>query len=431
MQTFPRGIHLEDNKNKTKNKAIEAANIPSKIILPLLQNLGCPCEPIVKVGDIVTAGQKIADSSKQISAPIHSSIAGKVTRVENDLIVIEGQGEESRQPKAESRAQENSREEIINKIHDAGIVGLGGAGFPTHVKLTPPPGKKIDTIIINGCECEPFITADHRLMLERTDDIIFGAQIIAKAVGASRIIFAIEENKRDAIEKMKVESRKLKVEIRIEVVLLKTKYPQGGERQVIKAVTGKEVPSGGLPADIGVIVDNVATAVAIAEAIKYGKPLTEKVITVTGSGIKEPKNLLVKLGTPIEDVINQCGGLTENAAKIIMGGPMMGIALSSLTVPIVKQTNCILVMTKEEVKNYEEQGCIRCGRCIKACPAGLMPNFLCEFSKLKNWEKLEEHALADCIECGCCSYVCPSRIYLVQYFKTAKYEMRIRKTVCK
>ncbi|MFA6548843.1 MAG: electron transport complex subunit RsxC [Candidatus Margulisiibacteriota bacterium] len=463
MFTFKHGVLLHDyHKRRTEAKEIRLADLPAKVILPLQQNLGCPAESLVKVGDVVLEGQKIADSSKLISVPVHASISGKVTAIEKmpnpcgyDVVsvVIEGDGDDSRNSKVEilpagrqgrnSKTENGTPDEIRKIVREAGIVGLGGAAFPTHVKLLPPADKKIDTVIINGCECEPYVTADHRIMLERTGDIIFGAQAIAKAVGAQRIIVGVEENKKDAWEKMKFEilpagrqGRNSKFEINpnnqipIQIILIKTKYPQGGEKMLIKALLKREVPSRGLPSDIGVLVQSVGTAAAIAEAIKFNQPLTQRVVTVTGGGVREPQNLLARVGTPFIDLINQSGGLTEDAAKVIMGGPMMGIALSSFDFPIVKATNSILVLRKSEVRNYEESPCIRCGRCIKACPMGLTPNFIADAAKLKDWDQAGEYNVADCIECGCCSYVCPARIYLVQYFKTAKYELQTRRAVC-
>jgi electron transport complex protein RnfC len=428
---FRGGIHPPETKGTTEKSAIKTAARPTKVILPLQQNLGCPNDPLVKVGDEVKEGQKIADAQKFISAPLHAPISGKVIRIEKHdnpcgfdaaSIVIEGSGGETAYA-GQWTVEELTPEQIRKSAREAGIVGLGGAAFPTHVKLTPPAGKKIDTVIINGCECEPYITADHRLMLERPADLIYGAKAIAKAVGAGRIIIAIEKNKPDAIEKLSGQG--------VEVAALKTRYPQGGEKMLIKVLTGKEVPSGGLPSDIGVVVQNVGTAVAIAEAVKFGKPLIERVVTVTGSAVKQPQNLLVRIGTTFKEVLDQCGGLTEDAAKVIMGGPLTGIAVATLDLPVVKATSCILALNKKDVKNYEEGDCIRCGRCLKVCPTGLMPNFLGEYARLQNWDKMAEYHIADCIECGCCSYVCPSRIYLVQYFKVAKRELQTRKAVCK
>jgi Na+-translocating ferredoxin:NAD+ oxidoreductase subunit C len=441
MKTFPRGAHIVHRKEATEFLPIQKAALPQRVVLPLQQNLGVPAETLVKVGDAVSEWQKIADSSKFVSAPLHAPLSGKVTRIEKCMnatgvmapaIVIEASEDLPAVPPEEIKRswKELDGGEIRKIVREAGIVGLGGATFPSHVKLNPPAEKKIDVLIINGCECEPYLTVDHRLMLEKPGDVLEGAGAIAKAVGAERIILGIENNKPDAIRMIQAEIGKKNLS-QVEVVSLKTKYPQGGEKMLIKAILGREVPSGGLPMDVGVVVHNVGTAVAIAEAVTLGKPLIERVVTVTGSGVREPKNLLVRIGTSFSEVIEQCGGITEETVKVIMGGPMTGTAVSSLEVPVVKATSSILVLGKRDVGAFTEGSCIRCGRCIKVCPVGLMPNYLAGFAKLKNWERMEEFHVTDCIECGCCAYGCPARVFLVQQFKVAKRELQLRKAACK
>jgi electron transport complex protein RnfC len=436
MQTFSQGIHLEYQKQRTEEKSIAEAAVPKKVIIPLHQHTGATCEPLVKVGDLVNEGQKIGDTAKFISAPVHASISGKVTKIDKFLhpcganilsIVIEAQeGQSSLNFNAEELKAENdlSAEEIRKMVREAGIVGLGGAAFPTHVKLTPPEGKKIDTVLINGCECEPYITADHRVMLERFEEMLSGAKLIAKATGAKKVIFAIENNKKNAIKNLRSKITTNPNHSKMEVVELETKYPQGGEKMLIKAVLNREVPSKGLPLDVGVVVLNVGTAVAVAEAVTTGIPLIKRVLTVTGSGVKEPKNLLVRIGTPFQDVINECRGLSENASQVIMGGPMMGISEFSLEVPVVKATSCILVLSREEIVEEKVYPCVKCARCVEHCPVYLMPTRLAAFAENAKYADFEDWGGQDCIECGCCAYVCPAKIPIVHWIKFAKAKLR-------
>jgi len=428
LKTFKGGIHPPYNKNLTNFKPIENATLPKKVIIPMGMHIGAPCEPIVKVGDTVKKGQKIGDAKGFVSVPAHASISGKVTAVEPRpwpggglmmSVVIESDGkdelhEDVTPPKPLS---ELSPDEIKNLIREAGITGLGGAGFPTQVKLSFPPEKNVDTIIVNAAECEPYITADHRLLLERPDDVVFGLEAIMKATGIKQAFIGIENNKQDAVESIK---NALKGKKYIEIVVLATKYPQGGEKQLINAVTGREVPSGGLPMDAGVIVNNAGTCAAIANTLKTGMPLIERITTVTGSGIKEPKNLLIRIGTPLIDIIEQCGGFKGTPGKVLMGGPMMGLAQSQLEVPAIKGTSGLLVLEKDDVNLFEPAPCIKCARCVDACPIHLLPTMLAKFTERNMWVEAENYHAMDCIECGCCSFVCPAHIPLTQHIRIAK-----------
>ncbi|MDK2801405.1 MAG: H+/Na+-translocating ferredoxin:NAD+ oxidoreductase subunit [Clostridiales bacterium] len=426
--TFKGGIHPHDNKHHTEKIAIKSLKIPGKLFFPIQQHIGAPCEPLVAVGDEVKMGQKIADSKAFVSAPIHSSVSGKVVAIEPVLhpggskvlsIVIENDGKdtvhESVVPKGDLSTLEPKQ--IIDIVREAGIVGMGGAAFPTHVKLSPPPDKKIDYVIVNGAECEPYLTADHRMMLESPEDIIYGLKAIMKVLGLNKGYIGIEENKQDAIKVMKEYAAK---EGGIEIVVLKTKYPQGAEKQLIKVVTGREVPSGGLPADVGAIVNNISTCTAIAQAIKTGMPLISRVVTVTGSAVKQPANYLVRIGTSFRTLFEASEGFNEDPAKIIMGGPMMGIAQFSIDVPVVKGTSGLLALTKKDVALKPESPCIRCGKCVDACPMNLLPIYISAYAKKNDLEKAEEYNAVDCIECGSCSYVCPSKRHLVQSIRVAK-----------
>jgi len=474
MKTFKQGLHLLEKKELSEEKKIKRISFPSRVILPLSQHTGAPCEALVKKGDVVKEGEKIADSSSFVSSPIHASISGKVSSIEKmphplggevTSIIIEREADDERrvwdkvavpfmaQLSNESDRYKNEREdadesteenkvksevdissleptEIRSKIREAGIVGLGGAAFPTHVKLSPPEDKPIEAVILNGCECEPYLTSDHRLMLERADDCIYGLKVIMKALGAKSGYVGIENSKPGAVALFR---EKLKEEDNIEVVSLKTKYPQGGEKMLIKAILNREVPSlvsngttsrAGLPLDVGVVVNNVGTAVAIAEAIKWDKPLLERVVTVTGGAVKNSSNLLVPLGTSFSHLIDECGGLKKKASKVIMGGPMMGISQYSLEVPVIKGTSGILVLTRKETLFKEEGPCIKCSQCIDYCPMGLLPTTLARLAKKERWDSLKDYNIMDCIECGCCTYVCPSKIPLVHYIKLGKLQVQ-------
>lgn len=427
--TFPRGgVHPAENKKNTNQKNIEAIPLPKKVIIPLIQHIGAPAKAIVNVGDKVLKGQRIAEPSGYVSVAYHASTSGTVTQIASlphpfgdslPAIVIESDGEDQWMYGMLKKVDPMglSVEQIRETIQNLGIVGLGGAAFPTHVKLNPPKEMKIDTFILNGVECEPYLTADHRIMLEDTRKIIQGIKIFMKVLGVSNGYIGIEENKPDAIELMKKETFDLPD---IKVVALKLKYPQGGEKQLIKAITGREVPSGGLPGSVGCVVQNAATAAAVADAVCEGIPLIERVATITGDSVNEPKNVRFRIGTPISEIIDFCGGLKEDTAKVIMGGPMMGIAQYRLDVPAIKGTSGLLCLGENMVSKEMPTVCIKCARCVDACPIGLIPTTIGRLSQLRRFDDAKDFNALDCIECGCCSYGCPSKIQLVQQIRTAK-----------
>lgn len=424
-KTFPHGVHPEENKELTSKKPLEILPPPEKVFIPLHQHFGAPTSPLVKKGDEVLLGQKIGEAKAVFSAHVHSSVSGTVAAVEDIIhpngypvlaVVINNDGQDRPCPemKACPDPMALTAEEIRQKVKEAGIVGLGGAAFPTAVKLSPPKDKPIDTLIINGCECEPYLTADHRLMLEFPEEIIKGAELARRAVGAQRIIFGVEDNKPDAAESLAQHLDDLPAE----VVLLKTKYPQGAEKNLIYALLHREVPRGGLPFDVGVLVQNVGTAKAIWEACALGKPLIERAITVTGPMIKEPKNLLVRIGTPLANVIASCGGLVDGARLLVLGGPMMGLAQSLLDVPIIKGASGLIAL--KEACLEEELPCIRCARCVDHCPMRLVPTQIVKFIQFEKWAEAEAWGALDCVECGCCQYICPSKIRLVHWIRLGK-----------
>jgi electron transport complex protein RnfC len=431
LLTFKGGVHPPHNKHKTEGLVLKKAMVPDLVIIPLQQHIGAPCEPVVKIGDEVKLGQKVGEPKGFVGAPVHASVSGKVTAIEKrphpggglvPSVIIESDGLDTldENVKPIGKLEDLTSDQIKNIMREAGLVGMGGAAFPTQVKFSPPPDKRIDTVILNGAECEPYLTSDHRLMVERPKDVVRGIKAMMKAVNVDKGYIAIEENKPDAL---KAVAEAAEGEESIKVVTLKAKYPQGAEKQLIKACTGREVPSGGLPMDSGVIVNNVGTAAALAVAIDTGLPLIERIVTITGSGIKEPQNLIVRIGTPFADVIEQCGGLEENIGKIIQGGPMMGITQYTVEVPVIKGTSGILILKEEDLGLAPELPCIKCGKCVDACPIGLMPTKLDGFASKGMLQEAEEYNAVDCIECGSCSFVCPAKRPLVERIRLIKADI--------
>lgn len=422
------GIHPNTHKAPTEGKVIESHELPGKVILPVRQHIGAPSVPIVKKGDTVKKGQLIASASGPVSSNVHATISGTVVDVSEQphpslgkclAITIENDGLDEWEEglPAERRWEDLSREEMLEIIKNAGIVGLGGATFPVHIKLNPPKDNPIDTLIINAAECEPFLTADHRIMLEDTERIVTGILILKKILGVDRVIVGIEDNKMNAVKTM---SDAL-TEQKVEVAAVPTRYPHGSEKMLIKTLLNREVPSGKLPLSVGVVVQNVGTAMAICDAVRNGIPLIERVVTVSGSAIQEPKNLRLRIGTSFATAIEQCGGLKSAPKKLIMGGPFMGMTQYTTEVPIIKGTNGILAFTEEEINAGPESPCIRCGRCVEGCPMGLNPSMLSILGQ-KDWidEAVNEYHLLDCMECGCCSFICPAKRKIVHYIRYAK-----------
>lgn len=427
LLTFKRGVHPPHGKYLTENKAIEDLSPNQLLVYPMAQHIGAPAECLVKKGDRVLVGQKIGQASGFISANIHSSVSGTVKDVKPVLtaggtkslaVIVEndGQYEEIEMPKPKPYT-EMSKEEIVALVKEAGVVGMGGATFPTNVKLSPAPDKKIDAIILNGAECEPYLTCDHRLMLEETNMIVEGLQIILQMFPDAKGYIGIEDNKKDAIQKLKEATKDIP---NIEVAALKTKYPQGAEKQLIYSVMKREVPSGKLPADAGCIVQNVNTVREVYNAVVNGRPTISRVVTITGEAVKEPKNLRVRLGMSYKELVDACGGFKEDPVKIISGGPMMGMAISTLEVPVIKGSSGILCLTAKQAVLPEESSCIRCGRCVEACPMFLVPSAIDSLGRRKEYEAFEEEHGMDCIECGSCTFVCPAKRHLIQSIRTSK-----------
>ncbi len=436
---FARGVHPADQKAFARHLPIEVLPAPALVQIPVLQHTGAPCKPVVAMKQEVAAGTVLADSDAFISAPVHAPVSGAVQK---ETVATLPNGRHVKVIPIKTGPEQLSAEalwadlyggewptegigaldpaDIVKAVRAAGIVGQGGAAFPTHVKLTRNPQKPVDTILVNGCECEPYLTADYRMMIEAPEPMVAGTLIAARAAGATRAVVAVEDNKPEAIAAL----RKAAAGTMIRVEAMSTQYPMGGEKQTVRAALGRTIPTGGLPLDVGVVVINVATAAAIARAVLRGKPLTHRVVSVTGAGIVNPKNLLAPVGASYADLIAHCGGLKPEAARVIAGGPMMGFSLGAFQVPVTKGTSGIVVLTAEDVKRSGETSCVRCGRCVDVCPLNLVPSRLALASRHKDWTLAKRYHLAACMECGCCAYVCPAAIPLVQLMRMGKAQMQ-------
>lgn len=423
------GIHPKENKLSAGYK-IESIEIPSEVTIPLAQHIGAPCQPVVKKGDKVKVGTLIGKSVGFISANIHSPVSGTVFKIDKALdasgykrdavtIKVEGDEWEDYIDTSDTLIKECnlSSKEIIDKIASAGIVGMGGATFPTHIKLMPPPGTKAEVLIINGVECEPYLTSDHQLMMQKTEEILVGITILMKALNVYKAIIGIENNKKDAISKFRSETKNYP---NISVLPLKVKYPQGGEKQLIDAAIGRQVPSGALPISVGAVVQNVGSAFAVYEAVQKNKPLVERVVTVTGKDVKKPCNVLSRIGIPLTNLIDYAGGLPESTGKVISGGPMMGKAIPSIEVPVTKGTSGVLIVQTLEAKRKQMRDCIRCAKCVDVCPMGLNPTLLMNLTEYSEWDRVEKERATDCIECGSCSFTCPADRPLLDYIRLGK-----------
>ncbi len=423
------GIHPKEMK-LSAGRAIEPMALTKQVIVPLGQHIGAPCQPIVKKGDKVKVGTKIGKSVGFVSANIHSPVSGTVLKIDKaldssgykrDAVFINCEGDEWDESidRSDTLIKDCtlSKQEILSKIEKAGIVGMGGATFPSHVKLTPPPGTTPTILIVNGVECEPYLTSDHALMLEKSEEILVGTTIVMKALDVKRAIIGIENNKKDAIS---IFNKFAKEYPNIEIQPLKVQYPQGGEKQLIDAVIKRQVPSGALPISVGSVVQNIGTIFAIYEAVQKNKPLVERVVTITGDHVKKPSNFLSRIGTPLTELIDAVGGLPEGTGKIVSGGPMMGKALANIDIPVTKGTSGVLIIPTLAAKRKAMSDCIRCAKCISVCPMGLNPTLLMNLTEYKVWDKAEINKITDCIECGSCSFTCPSHRPLLDYIKLGK-----------
>ncbi len=431
LLTFPKGgVHPPESKKLTADLAIEVMPVPDELEIILGQHIGAPCTPTVEKRAEVQEGDMIGEVKKGLGVPLHAPVAGKIKsfgmsahpmRVSAPSITIQTDKEAAARTYSINDWSQLDSKELLAKVHGAGIIGIGGAGFPSHVKLSPPPNNPIDTLILNGAECEPYITADHRQMLERSADIVEGAKIILKILGISKCFIGIENNKPDAIAAMTEAAKNgTTADFTISVQPLQVKYPQGSEKQLIQSITGRKVPGFALPSAVGVVVHNVSTTAAIYDAVVLEKPLYEKVMTISGKGIKRPANLRVKVGTKISDIVEYLGGVTPGLSKIIMGGPMMGFAVSSLDIPVTKTTSSVLFLAEDEIDNTPHSQCIRCGWCLDVCPMGLEPKEIAIHVEAGRPEDTKQFGVFECFECGCCAYVCPAKRPLVQFIRLAK-----------
>jgi len=436
VKSFSGGIHPPQHKDSSLINPIKQASVPPVVNIPLIQHVGNPSKPLVRVGAEVKVGTKIGQADGFISSVVHSSVSGIVRKIDffphpvlgkAIAIRIESDGKDQRDPSITSRknVESLSAKEIVEIIKEAGIVGLGGAAFPTHVKLSPPPSKKIDTVIINGAECEPYLTCDHMLMLYNTVDVIKGTRLVMKALGAKRCFIGVEKNKMDALEFLLSKVRGMHIKD-IKPIPLKVKYPQGAEKQLIKTILNREVPLGGLPMDVGVVVQNVGTVFAVYEAVYHNKPLYERLVTICGMCVKTSQNVRVRIGSSFSHVINEAGGLINTPLKVVMGGPMTGIAQEMLDVPVIKGTSGILTINPGEYRFPRTRPCIRCGRCVDVCPMRLMPNVITLAGDAERYVKAEKWGVNDCIECGACAYVCPAKRPMVSTIKMIKNELKRR-----
>jgi len=434
--TFRHGVHPPDSKSLTESVPIRRMPFPDEIVLPLRQHAGKPARLLVKKGDRVERGDLIAEAQGFISVPIHASAAGTVTHVglwphpsggvdEAVRIEVEPFSPQIPRPRIVPHWEGLSPKQVVEAVQHAGVVGLGGAAFPTHVKLLPPEGVHVDLLLVNGAECEPYLTTDHRIMVEHPGRVHFGIRVMMNTLGVSRTVIGVEKNKPDAIEAL---TAAIPSDLDVTVLPLTVKYPQGAEKMLIHTVTGSEVPSGKLPAHVGSVVQNVGSIAAIAEVFETGYPLIERVVTVTGPGVRNPSNLLVPVGTKLRDLLEFCGGLTEDAAELILGGPMMGACQPDLDAPVVKGTTGVVALTHAETKPKHTYPCIKCGHCLDACPVFLNPQLLGSLAQVGRYEEMESANLMDCMLCGCCSYVCPSNIPLSQMFALGKTALRRQKT---